>query len=91
MAGSKDLRHEFRRRFSAMKNTRRIMRAASGAGYFLRYGSTVGLGQVTVGGMGSRATLLNPLGNINAMAKHLAELQSGGLIDPSRPSASLAT
>ena len=54
-------------------------------------GSTVGLGQMTVGAHGTRRQLLNPTYNINAMGRHLGALQADGLIDPKRPVASLAT
>jgi RHS repeat-associated protein len=54
-------------------------------------GSTVGLGQMTVGAHGTRRHLLNPTYNINAMGRHLGALQADGLIDPKRPVASLAT
>jgi len=54
-------------------------------------GSTVGLGQMTVGTHGTRQQLLNPIYNIQAMARHLGALQAGGLIDANRPVASLAT
>jgi len=55
-------------------------------------GSTVGLGQVTVGLHGyMRNELLDATTNIQAIAEHIASLQRLPLIDPSRPIASLAT
>jgi RHS repeat-associated protein len=55
------------------------------------HGRTVGLGQMTVGSFGTREELLDPATNIKAMAAHLSALQAQGLIDPTRPAASLAT
>jgi len=55
-------------------------------------GNTVGLGQVSVGLHGfSRAQLLDPATNIQAVATHLSYLQGQPLIAPNAPLASLAT
>ena len=55
-------------------------------------GRTVGLGQVSVGLNGfTRQQLLDPETNIHATAMHLATLQQQTLIDPSNPTASIAT
>ncbi|WP_343518458.1 RHS repeat-associated core domain-containing protein [Sphingomonas sp.] len=56
------------------------------------YGSTVGLGQITVGTNGyTRDQLLDPNTNIEAIARHISGISKEGLIDPSRPVASIAT
>jgi hypothetical protein len=58
----------------------------------LGFGNTIGMGQVTVGLNGrTRAELRYPRNNIDAVAQHLSGLKEGGLIDTSRPVASLAT
>lgn len=55
-------------------------------------GNTVGLGQVTVGLNGnSRSDLIDPATNIRAIGQHLGNLQQQPLVDPNRPSHSLAT
>jgi hypothetical protein len=55
-------------------------------------GSTVGLGQVTVGLYGyTREALLNPAINVGAVALHLYNLGQQPLINTQFPTASLAT
>ncbi|WP_200946021.1 RHS repeat-associated core domain-containing protein, partial [Caulobacter sp. Root487D2Y] len=54
--------------------------------------STVGLGQITIGYYGrGRYALGNDLTNIETVARHVANIQSGALIDSNRLAASIAT
>lgn len=55
-------------------------------------GKTIGAGQVTEGMYGrSREELTDPSINIDVVARHLSQLQDEGLIDPTRPVASLGS
>jgi hypothetical protein len=64
----------------------------SDAAELMGVGNTVGMGQVTIGLYGNtRADLIDPATNIRVIGQHLGNLQRQPLIDPNRPTHSLAT